>query len=460
MFAPALLAFAVSAPVLGSTAMEPYPNALQESPAQKLSAPGFGTKLRGKALIDDLSKRAVQYFWDETPADTGYTRDRAPNYDGARNNGDISSVAAIGYALSAYAIGAERGWINKEEARKRTILTLKNIPKIEGHMGWYYHFINIKTGKREWNCELSSIDSGLMFLGIVFAEAAWKDPEITKLSMDILSKPNWEWFMTDGMKKQNSLTISMGWSPTNGFLDARWDGYYEQMAFYIVGMGLDGLPANSWAAFKRGPRYVYKDIEILHGAALFIHQMSQAYIDFKGKRDYLGYDYWVSGRNMTLANRLYCIDNPQKFKGYGPDIWGLSACDIPGGYGAPGAPGAIWDNGVLAPAAAVASIMYTPDLSMRAADAFVTQFPGSYGRYGFTTGMSPHEDWRSPDVIGIDIGQMMLAIENWRDGYAWKVMNSSKIIQRGMAKAGLRKTSEGPVEGRKLHVPPVPIPPR
>lgn len=422
-----------------------------------LADPG---QLRGQELLDDLSKRAVAYFWQESHPKTGFTLDRAPNY---REESDfaISSIAAIGYALAAYAIGAERGWLDREQAKARTLLTLRNIPNIEGHRGWFYHFVNWETGKREWNSELSSIDSALMFTGMVMADSYWQDAEISRLTEQILAEVDWVWMMTDGGALPNSLTFTMGWKPEDGFIEHRWSGFYEHLYLSILAMGhSDDVPANSWAAFRRGPKHVYNGIEFIHGASLFIHQMPQAYIDFRGKRDFLGYDYWVTGRNATLANRAYCIDNPLGFKGYGPDIWGLSACDVPGGYAAPGAPGAIFDNGTLAPAAAVAAVMYEPELAKRAAEAFIREFPQSFGRYGFTTGINPTENWRSEYVIGIDIGQMLLAIENARDGKPWSWMNRHPLIQRGMAKAGFRKTDEGPLTSRPILVPPVPIPPR
>lgn len=409
------------------------------------------TGLKGQALLDDLSKRAVQYFYAESHPVTGFTLDRGPNGAAPRNNAGISSVASTGYALCALAIGAERGWLDKAKAKERTLATLKHIPTIEGHRGWYYHFVNWETGKREWGSELSSIDSSLMFAGILMAKQAWNDPEVSKRADNILDKVDWKFFQTNDNKFPNYQSFSMGWNPQTGFLDSRWDGFYEHMFLYILAMGSrDDIEGTSWASFRRPgiDRYGYK---ALSDGALFMHQMSQGFFDFRNQRDYLGYDYWVEGRNATLINRQYCILNPNKRKGYGPDIWGLSACDIKTGYGAQ-SPWPDGDNGTLAPAAAVASVIYTPDLSTRAAEAFAKNYPSSYGRYGFTTGISPTEDWQSPDVIGIDIGQMLLCIENQRDGLAWKWMMSSDVAKKGFAKAGFRKTDEGAMDKRALRV--------
>lgn len=415
------------------------------------------TPLKGQALLDDLSKRSVMYFWEQSHPVSGQTHDRAPlKADGPHANQGISSIAATGYALSAYPIGVDRGWLPRDQARTRTLQTLDFVlSTLEGHKGWYYHFVNWETGKREWNSELSSIDSGLLFAGVHMAEGYWQDPEVTKRAREIMARVDWRWFLTDGDDRRNSLTFSMGWSPENGFLKARWDGFYEHMFLYILALGnSDDMEDEIWTAFRRS-RFQYEGFDLLHGASLFIHQMSQAYLPMKGKRDILGYDYWVEGRNMTLASRLYTIKNPKGFKGYGPDIWGLSACDVPGGYSAPGAPAMPGeepnDNGTLAPAAAVASVMYTPDLSLRAAEAFLREYPQSYGRYGFTTGINPTQNWQSPDTIGIDIGQMMLAIENHRNGkpHAWMMKNPA--VAKGMQRAGFRETNEGPLEQRPLH---------
>ena len=182
--------------------------------------------------------------------------------------------------------------------------------------------------------------------------------------------------------------------------------------------------------------------------------LTQGFFDFRNYRDKLGYDYFVEARNATLGNRAYCIDNPKKFKGYAPDIWGLSACDIPDGYSAQGAPGWIDDNGTLAPAAAVASVPFTPKESLAAALAFKGKFPQSYGQYGFATGINPTKDWVSPDVIGIDLGQMLLSIENHRDGLPHRWMMGSPTTQHAYRRIGLHKTEEGLVGSRPLRITP------
>jgi len=416
----------------------------------------IGQPLQGQALLDDLSKRAVRFFWEQTDPSTGLTRDRGPNTKGGKeNNANISSIASTGYALAAYAIGTKRGWLDKDDALARARLTLRTVlTKLEGKNGWYFHFVDWKTGKREWNCELSSIDSMLLFTGMVMAERGLKDPEYSELSKSVLDRIDWKWMMTDGGAKPDAKTFCMGWKPESGFLDGRWGGFCEHMFLYIMGHAFwPEMPLSSWEAWTR-PIVEFKGLRLITGGPLFMHQMSNGFFDFKDYRDPLGFDYFVESRNATLANRQYCIDNPKGFAGYGPDIWGLSACDKPEGYGAQGAPGWIEDNGTLAPAAAVASVMFTPELSIKAAETFQKNYPESYGQYGFVTGLNPAKTWQSPDVIGIDLGQMMLNIENHRDGTPNKWMMGHPAIQRAYRLIGLKKTSEGPSDKRPLIVSP------
>lgn len=405
-------------------------------------------------VLDDLSKRAVRFFWEQTEPTTGLTRDRGPNKPGGKeNNGNICSIASTGYALASYPIGINRGWLKRDETLKRARLTLNTVlTKLEGHKGWYFHFIDWKTGKREWNCELSSIDSGLLFTGMVMAERGLKDPEFSRLTQQVLDRIDWKFFLTEDGKKPDGIFFNMGWKPESGFLAHRWESFNELMFLYLLAYSYyPNMPARSWQEWKR-PEIEYNGLKMLVGGPLFLHQMSQGFFDFKSYRDPLGYDYWIEGLNATHGNRNYCMENPKGMKGYSADIWGLSACDIPTGYGAKGAPGWIDDDGTLAPAAAVASVIYTPELSVRAAEAFKAKYPESFGQYGFTTGLNPTKDWQSPDVIGIDIGQMMLNIENYRDGLPHRWMMSNPKVQAAYRKIGLRKTAEGDVLKRPLKI--------
>lgn len=416
----------------------------------------YGPPDKGWPLLNDISRRTFNYFVERSHPVTGFTKDRSRNFqDKDSDDHYVASIAAIGFALSAYAVGEHRGWMPRAEAIKVSRKTLKHMIEVAPkHRGWFYHWLNWETGKKEWDSELSSIDSAILWCGMILNAQALKDPEITRMSDQILKAVDWKFMLTNDGSKPNKKTFSMGWRPNQGFLDAEWSGYWESMMIYLLALGADeSIPTDVWKGFERKHEKGYGQ-EVLTGGALFLHQMSHIFFDFKGKRDMLGYDYWVSSRNNTLAQIEFARQNPNKFRGYGGGIWGISACDIPDGYGAQGVLGPWTDNGTLAPPCAVASMMFTPKESLASAEAFVRYYPETYGKYSFVTGFNPSKGWVSKDMIGIDHGQMQLGIENARDGYPNKVFMSSPLVQRGMKRAGFRVTSEGPVEKRRLQVAP------
>jgi hypothetical protein len=411
---------------------------------------------KGWPLLNDISKRTFNYFVERSHPVTGFTKDRSRNFQ-EKDTDDhvVASIAAIGFALSAYAVGEHRGWMSRSEAIKVSRKTLKHMIEVAPkHRGWFYHWLNWETGKKEWDSELSTIDSAIFWCGMITNERALKDPEITRMSNQILKAVDWKFMLTNGGSKPNKKTLTMGWRPNQGFLTAEWNGYFESAMLYLLMLGSDeSIPADTWKGFERKHFKGYGQ-EVLTGGPLFLHQMSHIFFDFKGKRDMMGYDYWVSSRNNTLAQIEYAKQNPKKYKGYGGGIWGLSACDIPDGYGAQGIFGDWADNGTLAPPCAVASMMFTPKESLASAEAYVRLFPETYGKYSFVTGFNPSKGWVSKDMIGIDHGQMQLGIENARDGFPNKAFMSSPLVQRGMKRAGFRVTQEGPVEKRPLLIAP------
>ncbi|MGV3617176.1 MAG: glucoamylase family protein [Fimbriimonas sp.] len=405
--------------------------------------------LSQEVLLDDLQQRAVRFFWEQSEPSTGFTRDRATNVR-HRDGYTVASTAATGFALTAYAIGVERKWLPKEAARERTKLTLRSLLTKWGHeRGWLYHFADWKTGARMWNSEASSIDTSILLAGMLAAERYWKDPEITRDTNAFVKRMDFKWMMTDGGQKPAETIFSMGWKPESKFIEARWSGYSEEKMLFIQAYGADpSLPTDGWDRTNR-QHETYKGIEFLHGGPLFIHQMSESFYDFSDMRDRRGYNYFVATRNATLANRQYCIDNPKKFGGYGPNVWGLSACDTPEGYKALGAPGWIDDNGTITPTAPLASLRYTPKESMDFAQNMRKNHPAAYGRYGFPNGYNPGEDWIDPDVIGIDLGMMLCGVENARTGAVHKWSMQHPIVKLGYQRAGLKKvpgSNKGPLK--------------
>jgi hypothetical protein len=414
------------------------------------------SQLHGAALLDDVSHRAFNYFWEQSP--NTFTLDRAPNYPGVSPRPEANnpaSIASVGYELCACAIGSHNHWVSKNEGLRRAILTATTMyEKAPQKNGWFYHWINPKNYTTMWNSELSTIDTSIFLNGLMMAEGYFKSPKLTAIANKIYHRIDWKFFLTDGGKEPNQIFFSMGFHESDGFNTYTWHDFNELMHLEILSYVLwDKMPIASWNNWDRVPKE-YHGLHFLRGGALFMHQMAAGFYDFKNRRDRLGYDYWVDGRNATLAQIAYCNENPKNFEGYGGNIWGLSACDVPDGYNANGAPVDVSDTGTLAPAAAVASAPFTPSESIKAAEAFVKKYPESYGKYGFTTGITPSKKWKSDFVIGIDLGQVMLNIENWRDNGPHEWIMSQPRVKKAFEKIGLVITHEGPPASRPLYIAP------
>lgn len=404
---------------------------------------------QGEALLTDLEKRAVQFFWNESHPQTGFSKDRAANL----KSGDdytVASSASTGFALVAYAIGSQNRWLDRKKALDRTRLTLRTVlSKWPHERGWLYHFVDWKTGERMWKSEASSIDTSILLAGIWVAERYWNDKEVTRDAQAFTKRIDWNWMLTDGGQKPEESLFSMGWHPETGFIPARWSGYSEEKMLYIQAFGANpSLNNQGWQ--KTGRQLVqYGGLELLSGGPLFIHQMSESFYSFRGMRDQRGYNYFIASKNAALANRQYCIDNPKQFKAYGENFWGLSACDSPDGYRAFGAPGWIDDNGTITPTSAIAALPFTPKESRALADNLAKNHANGFGRYGFSNGLNPSRDYVDTDVIGIDLGMMMCGIQNARNGMVNKLSASHPMVKRGFSRAGLRLvpgSDKGPLQ--------------
>ncbi|MBS1714565.1 MAG: hypothetical protein JST30_09545 [Armatimonadetes bacterium] len=407
--------------------------------------------VQGEPLLDELAHKAFDYFWEQSHPSTGFTKDRAANFVSS-DSYTTASVASTGFALSAYALGSERGWTDRASALARTQATLYALRTVwQKSHGWYYHFVDWRTGQRVWSSEVSSIDTAILLMGALTAERYFQDPAVTSHVDAMLAAVDWSWMLTDGGSKPASQTFCMGWKPESGFLPYRWDTYSELMGLYLLALGhWPSMPANCWTAWTR-PQVSYDGYHMLVGGPLFMHQMSHVFFSFQNTRDGLGYDYWGEGRQATLANRKYCINNPKHYAGFSDVFWGLSAGDTPDGYMALGAPGNIVDNGTVVPTSAVASVMFTPLESQAAAAHFKSAYPSAYGKYGFANGINPGRNWRSPDVIGIDLGMMMLGIADFQDHFAHRWFMSHPVPRTGMARVGFKAYkplgSSGPKSG-------------
>jgi hypothetical protein len=395
-------------------------------------------------FVESCQRRAFDFFWNEAHPQTGLIKDRAGNF--AADDYTVSSIASTGFGLAALAIGVERGWITREQARERARVTLRFFrDRLEQQHGFYFHFVDWRTGERVWRSEISSIDTALFLAGALFAGRYFADTEVAELADELYRRVDFQWLLTDDGARPQEKLLGHGWTPERGFLPYRWDSYSEHMILYLLAIGspTHPIPAESWDAWARPPGE-YAGHRTFAINVLFVHQFSHAFVDFRGKRDRLGFDYFQSSVQATLANRQFCLDNAERFRAYS-DACCLSACDGPDGYRAYSAlPGQANHDGTIAPWAAVASIVFMPDLSLGTmGHIYQTYGERVWGRYGFSDAFNVDRNWWGQDVIGIDLGAALLMLENYRSGLVWSRFMNIPYMQDAMRKAGFVTAGNG-----------------
>lgn len=431
---------------------------------------------RDDAFIAELQERTFRWFWEQTPHETGLTPDRWPTPS-------FCSVAAVGFALTAYGVGVERGWITRTQALERTLNTLRffrtapqgpAIADVIGYRGFFYHFLDATRGRRFERTELSSIDTTLLLGGVLFAQSFFDgdgagEAEVRRLADEIYNRVEWTWM------RPRAPLVAMGWHPEGGgaFIDHDWDQYNEAALLYVLALGspTHALPDNAWEAWTSrfesqwGARWGEAHLQF---PPLFGHQYSHLWIDFRGIRDrYIEskrLDYFENSRRATYAQQAYAIANPGGFRDYGDAVFGLTACDGPGdfvhqiggrryqfySYSARG-PGDR-DDGTLAPTALAGSIPFAPEITVPALKQIRSRYGDAvYTQYGFLDSFNPTlrdsgvnlrhgridgDVWVDGDYLGIDQGPIVCMIENWRSGLVWNVMRRNAHIRRGLERAG------------------------
>ena len=429
-------------------------------------------------LLAATERRTFNYFWRTTDAARGLAPDRAPGAAPA-------SIAAMGFALTATPIGVERGWITRAQGAERvtnTLAFLRDAPQgpdatgCSGYRGFYYHFLDMASGTRFRNSELSSVDTALLMMGVrccgqYFDGAAAGEGALRVLANTLSEQVDWPWMQNAGPG------VCLGWRPESGFLALDWHGYSEAMMVYLLALGSASHPVGLDAWVRWTSTYpqswgTVQGVEMLTGGPMFWHQFTQCWVDLRGIRDaYMtqkGLDYFENGRRAVLSQRAYAIANPLGWQDYGADMWGLSASDGPGaatqnyrgalrtfrGYAARGVnldSANNYDDGTLTPMAAIGSLPFAPELVMPAASAMYRRYGSAvFGQCGFLDSFNPsfqydtfHSGhrvgslgWFDTRYYGINQGPIIAMIENYRSGLLWRLSRADPVLRRGLQRAG------------------------
>jgi hypothetical protein len=416
--------------------------------------------------LDALQATTIAYYVHEANRRTGLIRDKT-------DPTTPSSIAAVGMALATAPLVIERGVRPREYTAPWVLRTLRFFaespqgtePDATGYQGFYYHFLDMETGRRVWDCEVSTIDSAFLFAGMLTAATYFDrddpvDAEIRRLAYALYERADWNWARDGG------AAVTHGWRPDTGFIPYRWTGYDEALLLYVLGLGspTHPLPEESYAAYTSTYHWkeVY-DFEYLYSGPLFTHQLSHVWVDFRGIQDDFmrdrGIDYFENSRRATFVQQQYAVHNPMQFEGYGELCWGLTASDGPGwctrklhgierkffGYIARGVPFGP-DDGTIAPWAVVASLPFAPEIVLPTLKHYEALNCGMHDPYGFKATFNPTFPvdcdcpcgWVSPYHFGIDQGPIALMIENYRTELIWHLMHHCEPVVRGLRRAGFR----------------------
>lgn len=386
-----------------------------------------------EAFLEELERATFQYFWEQTNLETGLVKDRC-NVRAETDNGTVASIAATGFGLTALCIGSQRRYVPLTEARERVIAALRFLhTRMPTHRGFFYHWADVRTGERIWDAEISSIDTAILLCGVLTCRRHFRYREISRLASLIFNRVNWTWLSAD------TSLLPHGWTPEFGFLQYRWDYYSELMMMYLLGIGSSTypLPVETWHAWKR-TTFEYDGLRYIGSyAPLFVHQYSQSWFDFRGKRDRYA-DYFQNSVTATEVHRRFCLELASRYPHFSDDLWGITASDSKNGYvvwGGPPEMGPI--DGTVVPSAAGGSLPFLPRETLRVLKTIKNRYGSrAWSRYGFINAFNPMTEWFDTDVIGIDTGVTLLMAENLRTGFVWNTFNTNPEVQRALKLTG------------------------
>jgi len=416
------------------------------------------------SLLDRLQRAAFDYFPQAINPANGLVADNS------RANSPVS-IAVVGFALSSYPVAVERGWLPRPEAVQRSLAALRFFRDSDqsgglestGYKGFYYHFLDFHTGARVWRSELSMIDTALLIAGALttsmyFDSNTAEEVELRKIVEMLFLRIDWQWAQDGGE------TLRQGWKPECGFLHYGWEGYNEAIVLYVLALSSPTHPLEGHCYHAWTGTYQWENVygyDFLYGGPLFIHQFSHAWIDFRGIKDPFmrekRCDYFENSRRATLVQREYAQRNPNEFAGYDEHCWGLTACDGPSdelpdmageprrlfGYAARGVPYGP-DDGTIAGWAPLASLPFTPDITLDAVRHMHLRYPQMLPESRYASSFNPglasvdHRVWVSPGNFGLDQGIVVMMIENYRTGLIWRLMRDCPHIRTGLRQAGFR----------------------
>jgi hypothetical protein len=402
-------------------------------------------QLTDDELMEEIVSRAFLYFWDEASPKTGLVRDRALA-DGGPDGRVTASIAATGYGLAALCIGHARGYLPKHQIGSRVVTTLSFLLNhVDQVNGFFYHFIDIRTGRRLRLSEVSPIDTTILLCGLLTARAYFRDPTISRLVSTIYRRINWRWMLNGGD------TFAMGWTPEYKFIGARWDTYCELMMMYLLAIAapLWNIPAGSWNAFSR-PTQEYGGYSWISSTdPLFVHQYSHAWFDFRNQRDAYT-DYFRNSAIATYTHKLFCQGLRWRFPTYDDNTWGITASDSRIGYQAWGGPPEIGCiDGTVVPCAAGGSVPFLPMETVACLrNLYNAHGRQAWKRYGFVDAFNPRTGWTDLDVIGIDQGITMVMVENHRSNFIWNQFMKNPEARHAMEMVGFQAQAQPAASGR------------
>lgn len=417
------------------TGLLPAVTMADEQHARPASPPASSTLSDSdRDFLYELECLTFRYFWEQANPATGLVKDRC-NIRTPNDEGVVASIAATGFGLTALCIAEEEGFILRDQAIERVTTTLRSLwKKLPNHRGFFYHWANINTGERIWDSEISSVDTAILLCGVLTCREHFREAEVTRLANEVFNRVDWTWLSED------TTLLAHGWTPEFGFIPVRWDYYSELMMMYLLGLGSGSHPLRpeTWSAWKRltfeydGLRYVGSF------APLFVHQYSQAWFDFRGKRDKYA-DYFQNSIIATDVHRRFCVELAAQFPTYSDDLWGITASDSEKGYviwGGPPAVGPI--DGTVVPSASAGSLPFLPQPTMRVLRTIRNLHGRAWCQYGFVNAFNPLKNWYDSEVVAIDTGITMLMAENVRTGFVWNTFMKTPEAKRGMDRAGFK----------------------